>query len=208
MNKDLGYDPEKFMKNSDGHLVPVENVSEVDKLTDKTISELIGVAILESERLGRLKAQAMGDVLALQEIVAEKYETTIGGKGGNMTLTSFDGKRRVQVAVAKTMEIDELHLNAAKKIIDECLTEWAEDSRPELKEVVSNAFKTSGKGRVDTKSILALMRLKIEDKRWKTAMAALQDGLRSDGSKTYIRFYQRSGTDNALKAIPLDIAKL
>jgi len=208
MNKDIGYDPAKFMKNSDGHLVPVENVSDVDKLKDELIRELITDATQESDHLARIKAKAMGDVLAFVETVAEKYEAKIGGDGGNISLVSFDGMSRVSIAVNKTLEIDEANLTAAKAIIDECLTEWAEDSRPELREIVTAAFNTNGKGRVDTKSILALLKLSIEDKRWKMAMQALRDGLHSDGKKTYVRFHKRAGDDNAWQAISLDIAKL
>jgi len=208
MSIDLGYDPTKFMQNADGHLVPVESVSELDKLKDELIEQLLGKAAAESEQLARLKAEAMGDILGFAEVVAEKYGAKFGGKEGNLSLVSFDGMRKVAIAVNKTLEIDEANLLAAKSLIDECLTEWAQDSRPELKVIITEAFKTDGKGRVNTKSILALLKLKIEDKRWKSAMQALRDGLHSDGKKTYVRFHKRTGTDNAWETISLDISKL
>lgn len=208
MNKDLGYDPTKFKMNADGNLVPVENISELDRLKDDLVEQLLGKAISESEQLARIKAETMSDIMGFADMVAEEYGAKLGGKEGNLSLVSFDGMRKVSIAVNKTLEIDEANLLAAKSLIDECLTEWAEDSRPELKVIITEAFKTDGKGRVNTKSILALLKLKIEDPRWKNAMQALRDGLHSDGKKTYVRFHQRTGKDNAWEAISLDISKL
>lgn len=208
MQTELGYDPEKFMQNSDGHLVPIENVSEADKLKDQLIHDLLAKAVTQSETLARLKAQTMSDILTFVETIGEKYDVKIGGKVGNISLVSFDGMSKVAIAINKTMQIDEVNLAAAKAIIDECLTEWAEDSRPELGVIVSNAFQTNGKGRVDTKSILALIKLKIEDPRWKRAMQALKDGIHNDGKKTYVRFHKRGGVDDKWEPVSLDFAKL
>ena len=129
----------------------------------------------------------------------------LGGKKGNLTLYSFDGAIKVQVAIAEHMVFDE-HLQAAKHLIDECIIDWSQGSRDEIKVLVQSAFDTDKEGKINTGRVLGLRRLDIRDEKWQMAMKAISESLQVVGSKEYIRFYERIGSSDQYQPISLDIA--
>jgi hypothetical protein len=197
----------EYMKDSMGRLVPMDVVPEIDKTRDSLVKELIGKAKALQADMKRFKELVMGDVHAFVELSAEKYDVSLGGKKGNVSLTSFDGQLKIQMAISETMSFDE-RLKAAKALIDQCIADWTEGSRSELKVLVLGAFQVDKEGQINTGRILGLRRLQIEDPRWIKAMKALSESLQVIGSKSYIRLYERTGEDNKWTAIPLDMAAL
>lgn len=95
--------PKGFMKNSVGHLVPVSLVAPIDKQRDQLVQELIRKAVSVKEVLTSFKTQAFGDIAAFVDLSMEQYQAKLGGKKGNVTLFSFDGKYKVQFAVSEKM---------------------------------------------------------------------------------------------------------
>ena len=86
--------------------------------------------------------------------------------------------------------------------------DWSEGSRDEIKVLVNDAFRVDREGRINTGSVLGLRRLEIKDEKWQRAMTAISDSVRVDGSKPYIRFYERAEGSDEYVAIPLDFAAL
>ena len=199
--------PQGYLQDAKGRLVPLSLVSDVDRQRNELVLELIELAQNLQESMINVKLQAMADIQAFVELSAEKYDVKMGGHKGNITLTSFDGKYKVQVAVGEHIAFDE-RLQAAKKLIDECLTDWTGDSRDEVKTIVMDAFQVDKEGGINTGRILALRRLSIDDERWHKAQEAIADSIQVVGSKTYIRFYERSGPDDKFVPIALDMAVL
>lgn len=54
--------------------------------------------------------------------------------------------------------------------------------------------------------MLDLLRIDIDDAEWKKAMQALKDSITANGTATYVRVYERIGSSDQYKAIPLDLA--
>ncbi len=54
--------------------------------------------------------------------------------------------------------------------------------------------------------LFGLLRLEIADERWQRAMKAIRDSIRVEGTKEYVRFYERSDARQAWKAITIDLA--
>lgn len=198
---------EDYWEDSRGRLVPASMISDVDKQRDDVVKELAAAAKDLQEAMRNFKLQAMGDVQAFVDLSAERYDVKLGGKKGNVSLVSFDGRLKVQVAISEHLSFDE-RLQAAKKLIDECLTDWTGDSRDEIKTIVLDAFQVDKEGRINTGRILSLRRLPICDKRWVMAMQAIADSMQVVGSKTYLRIYERTGMDDKYTAITLDLAAL
>ena len=101
-----------------------------------------------------------------------------GGTKGNITLPTYDGAFKLQIATAENVMFDE-RLQAAKTLIDECINEWAKGSRPEIMVLVQQAFQTDKEGNLNVGRILALRRLEIADERWKAAMTRSARRLRA-----------------------------
>lgn len=195
-----------YMADAKGALVPVDMVKPVDKLMDQTVRGMIDFAATLSAQIGRFKGHCFTDVGALQALLAEKYQAPLGGKKGNITLTTYDGTMKVSVQVADLIEFGP-ELQAAKSLVDACLMEWSENSNDELRAVVTRAFQVDKEGRINRAELFMLMRVDIKDERWIAAMEAVRDSIRIIGSKTYIRFYKRASADAEWEAISVDLAK-
>ncbi|MBG7114696.1 DUF3164 family protein [Pseudomonas aeruginosa] len=197
--------PPGYRKRADGTLVPESMVSDVDKLRDQTIEKLIQGAKIRRQDLAEFRAQAFSDVEAFLETSLEQYGVKARGNKGNITLTSFDGRHKIVRKVQEHLVFDE-RLQAAKELIDECITDWSESSRDEIKVLVNDAFRVDQEGKINTGRVLGLRRLPITDERWQRAMQAISDSVRVDGSKPYIRFYERKEGSDEYVAISLDLA--
>ncbi len=195
------------MVNGKGHLVPIEQVSEYDKAKDDLVREIMEEAESLQSILQEFKQTALSNVAAFMDLAAEQYGAKIGGKKGNVQLISFDGNIRVQLTVAEFLTFDE-RLQVAKSLVDECLNEWTEEARPEIKTLVNMAFEVDKQGNVSPSKIQPLLKLEIHDPKWQRAMKAIRDSLTVQYSKQYIRFHRRTGPEGRWEAIPLDIASL
>lgn len=179
----------QYKTDAKGNLIPLANIKELDLARDDLVHEIFAAVQPAVDALDSAKQRAIADVRAFVELSAEKYGVK-PSKKGNITLTSFDGKLRVNVAMKDVMMFDE-RLAAAKALIDECLTEWTQDSRSELRVIVQQAFDVDKDGHISTAKVLSLRSLKIEDAKWQRAMQALSDSLHTLATREYVRLYRR-----------------
>jgi hypothetical protein len=186
--------PEGYMRNAMHHLVPVELVAEVDKLRDETVRDIVTKAEAASLQLSELKAALFGDIDAFVGLSAEKYGVTWGGDKGNVSLVSYDGTLKVVLERSEYMAFDE-RLQVARTLVEECVAEWTEGARSEVRALIQGAFQTDRAGRVNTRRILSLRKLDIEHPKWQRAMKAIGESLQVLGSKAYIRVYKRKAAD-------------
>lgn len=190
-----------------GRIVPDSLVTPIDKLRDQTVRAIVDQAKGASAVLARFKANTFGDIAAFVEASLEQYDVKVGGAKGNVTLYSYDAKFKVVRQVQDTLKFDE-RLKAAKALIDECITDWSADARPEIKVLVNDAFQVDAAGDVNTNRVLGLRRLAIQDPKWQRAMQAIGDAISVVGSRSYVRVYERVGDTDQYQAIPLDIANV
>lgn len=200
---DVGGKP--YMTDAKGNLVPLSMVKPMDKLADETVRKMIDYARGLSAQIGRFKGHCFDDVGSLQALIAQEYDAKLGGPKGNISLTSFDGLQKVTVQVADQIEFGP-ELQAAKRLVDECLGEWSEGSRDELRAFVNRAFNVDKEGQINRAELFMLLRVAVEDVRWQNAMQAIRDSIRVIGSKTYIRFHERDAAGGAWRAITIDLA--
>jgi len=198
--------PDGYMEDAKGRLIPTAKVKEVDKLRDELTRNIVATAKGVQTAMRDFRANTLGDIQAFADLSAEKYGARRGGLKGNLSLLSFDGRYKVQVQISEHLAFDE-RLQAAKALIDECLTEWTQGSPDEIKAIINQAFAVDKEGRVNTGAILGLRRLDIQDPRWREAMEAIADSLRVVGSKKLLRVYERQD-DGSYAPIALDLAAL
>lgn len=196
-----------YLLDAQGRLVPKSLIKPIDTARNDLVNELIKNALALKEALSKFKTTSFSDIAAFVDLSAEQYNVKLGGKKGNITLFSFDGQYKIQFAVSENIQFDE-RLQAAKALIDDCIKEWSQGSRPELQVLVQDAFKTDKEGNLNHGRILGLRRLDITDARWKSAMAAIGESVQVIGSKQYVRFYERRADSDQYDAISLDMASL
>lgn len=190
-----------------GREVPLDLVKAQDQLQDELVRKIVGYFVAASDQLRRLKEHTFDDISAFEAILAQEYETSLGGAKGNKTLTTYDGLYQVQVQVQDRVDFGP-ELQIAKGLIDECLNEWSADSRPEIQAIVTRAFNTDKEGQINRAEIFMLLRLDIQDSRWRRAMEAIRDAMRVIGKATYVRVKQRPAADAPWQTVPLDLAKV
>lgn len=199
--------PEGYMRNAQGHLVPVDMINDIDKVRDELVREIIGDAERLREQMAAFKRRVMGDLSAFVDLSAEKYGVKMGGKKGNTTFSSFDGRYKIRIDINECITFDE-RLQIAKKLVDECIHKWAEGSGAEIRALVEHAFQTDKEGKISVGRVLGLTRLKIDDEQWKSAMQAVHDSMQVAGTTTYMRIYRRVGDGERYEQVSMDFSRL
>lgn len=197
----------QYMTDARGALVPVGTIKAQDLLIDETVRKIMGFAVSLSEQVARFKGHTFDDIGSMQALLEQEYGAKAGGPKGNITLTTFDGLQRVTLKMADLIEFGP-ELQAAKKLVDECLNDWSADAGDELRTIVNRAFQVDREGRINRAEIFMLLRAQIEDARWKRAMDAVRDSIRIIGSKAYLTFHCRPSADAAWTGISIDLARV
>ncbi|WP_186390175.1 DUF3164 family protein [Stappia sp. TSB10P1A] len=195
-----------YMTDAKGAFVPLETIKPAHKLEDEVVRRIMRFADELSGQIGRFRGHTMTDLGELDALLAQEHGLTKGGPKGNRTYQTFDGLMRVTVQVADYVDFGP-QLQIAKRLLDECLTEWSADSRPEIRAVITRAFNTDKEGQVNRAEIFMLLRLDIEDPRWQEAMRAIREAMRVTGSKEYVRFYRRARVTDRWNAVTIDLAR-
>ncbi|APC18576.1 sulfate transporter [Pseudomonas frederiksbergensis] len=197
--------PAGFVRNAVGHLVPEAQVREQDKLRDQVARELAAEAIPLHAALKRFKAKALSDIADLVSISGERYGVQMGGKKGNVTITSYDGQFKIVRSYADRVTFTE-EMEVAKVMVYDCIKAWSKGADNHLLAIVDRVFSPNRNGQIKTTDVLDLLRLEINDDQWKLAMQAVKDSILISGSAVYVRVYERIGESDNYKAIPLDLA--
>ena len=200
-NRDAGY-----LEDSRGRFVPINLIEDVDLLRNDLVNELVTKAKDLRDHIKHIKETTFSEIKAFVNLSAEKYGKTWGGEKGNLSLQSFDGKRKILIAIADNIDFNE-RLQIAKGLIDECLDIWGAESRNELRTIIDKAFYVDKGQRLNTKAILSLRTLNISHPVWKQAMDAISDAIIITSTKAYIRFYE-TDEEGRERQIVLDIASV
>ncbi|MBV6648098.1 MAG: DUF3164 family protein [Hoeflea sp.] len=195
-----------YMADAKGALVPLEMVKPADKLEDEVVRKIMGFAAALSAQIARFRGHTSTDLGEFDALLEQEYGVKKGGKKGNRSYQTYDGLQRVTVSVADFVDFGP-QLQVAKTLVDECLNEWAADSGPEIRAIVTRAFNTDKEGQINRSEIFMLLKLQIEDERWLKAMEAIRDAMRVTGSKQYIRFHIRERITDPWQAVTIDLAK-
>jgi hypothetical protein len=188
-----------------GRLVPEQQIKTLDLIRDELVQRIAARAAETSAHLAAVKRDFFDEIASFVELSGAEYGVKLGGTKGNVTLYSYDGRFKVIRAISEHIRFDE-RLQAAKKLIDECLNDWTSESRSELRTIVQDAFRVDQAENLRVQQILSLRRYDIDDERWRRAMAAIGDSIQVIGSKAYVRVYERVGDNGEYRQIPLDMA--
>ena len=206
-NPVITIDGKEYMTDAHGGMIPVANIREIDLFRDEVVREIMGKARAAHGVLADAKSHMASTFNSFVDLSVERFgQKKPGGVKGNVTLYSFDGRYKIVRQYSERLTFDE-GLQAAKALIDECLTTWGEGSNNNLRTIVNHAFRVNKEGNLNMANILALRRHKIDDETWLRAMAALGESLQVIDSCVYFRVYERNDS-GGYDPISLDIASL
>lgn len=199
------FDGNQVMRDPKGRFVDVNMVKPADRLEDETVRRVMHYATDLNAQVARFKGHTFEDIASFVDILDQEYGAQRGGEKGNVTLTSYDGCMRVSISVADLVEFGP-EINVAKTLFDECVSAWSVDSSPEIRTIITRAFSVEG-GKYNRAELFSLLRLDIEDAKWQAAKKALQDAIRTLGTKEYLRFQKRNTPQARWETVTIDLAK-
>lgn len=197
--------PEGYLLNALGHLVPREQVREHDLLRDETVRALAEKALAINKALTEFKSSALTDIADLITISAERYKVKMGGEKGNVSVTTFDGRYKIQRTYAERITFTE-EIKAAEKLIYQCIQRWGEGANPYIRTFADRAFRANSKGELKMSEVLDLLRYEIDDEEWAQAMQAIRDSIQAIGNAVYVRVYERIDQSEKYRTVALDLA--
>lgn len=193
-----------------GRMVPARLLRAQDGLEDQTVRRILAFAVDLADRISRFRKHTYDNVATFLELLTtDEYgggkSRKKPGRRGNFSLTSYDGRLKVVIQVQDQI-IFGPELQAAREIIDGCIEEWSNGAGDEIRAIVQHAFQPDKQGKVNREAVLRLRRLDIDDDRWRQARRAIDDSIRIQGSKAYLRLYLRGSIEGDWKPVPIDIA--
>lgn len=199
--------PEGFKENAQGGYTPIDRIKPLDLLRDELINTIIQNVLVMNEQLRELKENSLDEIATFLELSAAEHGVKLGGRKGNVLLTSYNGKYRIQRTKHDFMTFDE-QLLIAKELITECLNDWS--GRPGVPRglivIAEKAFRRNSAGDISVSRVMDLRSHDIDDDRWKKAMKIITDSIQVQSTATYLRIYERVGDSDNYKHIPLDFA--
>lgn len=197
--------PDGYMKNSRGDLVKAENIKPIDLLKDQAAIMLAQRAQQIHMDLVKFKRTALDDIQHLIKIGAEKYDVQLGGDKGNISISSYDGRYKIQRVFAARISFG-LEIEAAKELFLRYLDEVTAGANDDARALIDGAFRTTRGGSLRTAELLRLLSYDIKHPNWVQACEALKDSISVDGSTVYVRVSERINDSDKYRPIPLDIA--
>jgi Protein of unknown function (DUF3164) len=194
-----------YMTDPRGALVPRALVKPQDQLQDEVVRKIMGYVGALHDQINRFKGHTFEDLNGFQSLLDQVYGGKAGGKKGNVSFISYDGTMKIQVQIAELIEFGP-EIQAAKKLIDECLIEWGATSHLVLQALINKVFNVDKEGQINRSDLFSMMRMEVDDARWISAMTAIKDSIRTIGTKQYLRFYIRETSDGAWQAVTIDLA--
>ncbi|MAD90288.1 DUF3164 family protein [Pseudoalteromonas phenolica] len=187
----------EFYTNSRGFKVPADKVSDNDKAQDALVLDLVQQAKQHSAAHDEFKRSVFTRVNDFIADMAHSYNVEIGGKKGNITLTSFDGRSRIKVGVADDVNFGP-EIIVAKELINNVVNEMLDhvgDDAQLIKDIVQDAFETNKEGQYSKAKIMNLRskyRYSHDSDEWAEAMKAIDDAFIFSSTKTYVLFHERN----------------
>jgi hypothetical protein len=118
--------PPGYREDPKGNLVREANIHPRDLLADQLVRDLVGRVLDAAAFAADLKRDLLGDVAAFVQLVAADYGAVVSGADGSLSLTTYDGRLKVERARADRIQVGP-EILAAEQLVRE-LTEAGSDA--------------------------------------------------------------------------------
>lgn len=180
----------EYMKNAQGHLVPVANVKELDKIRDRLVIDMVLSAKERANQIAQFKSSCHEHIASFIELAAQDHNCAMGGQKGNVTLHSFDGRYRIVRAKDDRVVFNE-GLTIGRQKVMACVDGWKEGAKKHLVTIVNRHFETDKDGHLSVSKVMGLFSYQIDEPDWLEALDVIRKSIQVVDTKTYIRFYER-----------------
>ena len=199
--------PEGYRMDAKGRLVPERIIPPGEIIEDQTVRFVLAFAVDLANQIQRFRSHTTADMLSLLDALSEAAGVAAPKRGrkGNWSAMSYDGRLKVTIQVQDRLDFGP-ELQVARDLIRDCIAEWSDGSRDEIRVLVQHAFEPDKQGNLNREAILKLRRMAFSDPRWTAAQRSIGDSIRVVGTRKYLRFYWRPTPEAAWRSVPIDIA--
>ena len=193
----------KTMTDSMGNNIPVKYVSAYDKARDRATRRILARFQKARSMLEAVVAESIADLDELS-----KLKDSLGEKG-NFSARSFDGLIQVAIRQQYNIRLDERVIHARElmmEYVNSVLDRVDGVDVSALRLLVTEAFKVNSQGFLSAGRVLSLMRMEVNNDKWREAKMILQAALKPEKGKQYLICESRKTIQGDFKAIRLDIA--
>ena len=184
MAKEIGKGKNVMWVDPDGIEVPVKYIAKDEQERNEAVTTAFEVISKLEKDLEVARDKVFGLVNGYLNSIAARY----GEKWqGNTEIRDFSHSCKIDIQNSKRLSFDE-KLQVAKTKIDECVKLWSAKTDGKIKLIIDKAFSTDKQGNIDTKLVLGLRNIKIDDELWMEAMQLIADSVTVTGTKQYMRF--------------------
>ena len=191
------------MTDSMGNEIPLKYVSAYDKARDKVTRRILTKFEKARSMLETVVAESIRELDDLS-----KLKDSLGEKG-NFSARSFDGLIQVAIRQQYNIRLDERVIHARElmmEYVNSVLDRVDGVDVSALRLLVTEAFKVNSQGFLSAGRVLSLMRMEVNNDKWREAKMILQAALKPEKGKQYLICEKRKTTQGDFKAIRLDIA--
>lgn len=195
--------PAGYREDPKGNLVAERNIHPRDLLADQLVRDLVGRVESAAAFAADLKRDLLGDIASYVQLVAADFGAVVTGADGSLSLTTYDGRLKIERARADRIQVGP-EIIAAEALVREILDEITD---PIAKPIATRAFSRHRKtGELSAAKLIQLAGIEIDDPRWRQAQQAIREALQVTGSITYFRAYRRAEPDQPWQQIALDFS--
>lgn len=191
------------MIDSNGNAIPLKYVNGYDKARDRVTRRILTRFEKARSTLESVVADSIKD---LDELA--KLKESLGEKG-NFSARSFDGLIQVSIRQQYKIRLDERVIRARELMLEyvgSVLDRVNGVDVSALRLLVNDAFKANSQGFLSTGRILSLIRMEVNNEKWREAKMILQEALNPVKGKQYLICEKRKTTQGDFRSIRLDIA--
>jgi len=182
-----------------GAEVPAKYVPRIEKTKTRTVELIVKDALRAQAMLRKVKAELFDRCDSIYDLMRADANIRTGKKG-NYTISTFSKDMKVMVDIQETLTFDD-NITFAKVKIEEYVAAKSQGVDVDLMKLVNLAFE-SRNGKLDTKRVLGLFRLKIDHRKWNEAMELVRKSIDRSFSKRYARIFIRNESG---QYVPVDL---
>lgn len=190
-----------------GRQVPVAIINAREQARHELVFGIAQRAVALNAQIAEFRAQSFADIECYQEMLFDAFSVKSGGRAGNLSLTSYCGRWKVERAAQSKIQIDEAFA-VARELILNFAADLVKRSDKEIGMLIMDKFAVDADGNLSISKLLELRKFPFTDERWTRAMEILNESLRVVGSKIYLRVYERRESDKKYVPITLNMSAI
>lgn len=186
-----------------GRSVPMAYVKPYDRMRDRQVNSIFKAAV---KLRGTIEDFVLNSIVAVGKVTDLREKAS---ERGNISVTSFDGLRRISIRQQYRIVFDSRVAHARDLMlgyINGVVAKVSGDDAVAIKALIDEAFRATPQGILSAGRVLALIKMDIKNADWREAVSILKDSLTPVAGKRYLVVEFKTDHNSDWESIRLDIS--